>query len=74
MGLLVVNSLLIAPAAAARNLARSTRQYHVWAVALALFSGTAGLITAYYLNAAAGATIALYARGFYVLSLLFRAD
>lgn len=72
IGLLVINSLLILPAAAARNLARNTAQYHAVAVAVSLLSGILGLIGSYYWNTASGATIVLVAMVFFVLSLVRR--
>jgi len=59
IGLLIINSLLILPAAAARNISRNIRQYHIWSLLISFISGLAGLILSYYWGAAAGATIAL---------------
>lgn len=44
VGLLVINSLLVLPAAAARNVAKNLRQYHLWSILLALASSIAGLL------------------------------
>ena len=55
--LCVVSWLLILPAAAARNLARNTAQYHAFAIAISVLSGILGLIGSYYWNTASGATI-----------------
>src|SRR6185437_9246806 len=43
IGALLVEALVVVPAAAARNLARSTRGYVVWSVASALVTGVAGI-------------------------------
>ena len=59
IGLLVINSFLVLPAAAARNIARNQRQYHLLAIAISIFSGIAGLIISYYIETATGATIVL---------------
>ena len=72
VGLLVINSLLILPAAAARNLARSTRGYVLGAVAVALVAGVAGLICSYYWDTAAGATIVLWAGAAFAVTLVVR--
>jgi len=72
IGLLVINSLLILPAAAARNLARNTAQYHASAVAISLVSGILGLIGSFYWNTASGATIVLFAMAFFAASLVLR--
>jgi len=73
VGILIVNSLLIVPAAAARNIANDARQYVLYAVGIALFSGIAGLITSYYSNTATGATIVLIAIGCFVATLGIKA-
>ncbi len=72
VGLLVINSLLILPAAAARNLARSTRGYVLGAAAVGLVSGVAGLICSYYWDTATGATIVLWAGAVFALTLVIR--
>lgn len=59
VGLLIINSLLVLPAAAARNVASNARQYTVLSVVISLFSGLAGLILSFYLNTATGATIVI---------------
>ena len=69
----LVNALLILPAAAGRNLARSSRQHAVYSVAIALVCGVAGLICAYYLDMTAGAAIVLFAAVCYAISLGIRA-
>ncbi len=43
IGALLVEALVVVPAAAARNLAASTRAYLVWSVAIAFFAGIGGL-------------------------------
>lgn len=72
VGLLVINSLLVLPAAAARNTARNMRQYHLLSLLGALCAGVAGLLTSYYLGASAGACITLYLALFFVLTFLLR--
>ena len=59
VGLLILNSLLVLPGAAARNVAKNLRQYHLFSVAFALIAGIGGLIVSYYLGASAGASISL---------------
>ena len=73
VGILIVNSLLIVPAAAARNIANNSRQYVLYAVGIALFSGIAGLIASYYSNTATGASIVLVAIGCFVVTLGIKA-
>lgn len=59
VGLLILNSLLILPAAAARNIAKNLRQYHFFSVLLALIAGLSGLCISYFLGTSAGAVISL---------------
>ena len=73
VGILIINALLVLPGAAARNLARSVKEYHAISTVLALLSGLIGLFTAYYLGIAAGAAIVAAASLFFFLSLAFRA-
>ena len=72
VGVLLINALLILPAAAGRNLARSSRQHAVWSVCLALFSGLVGLTLSYYLDTSAGATIVIVSSLCYAVSLIVR--
>ena len=72
VGVMLINALLILPAAAGRNLARSSRQHAVWSVVLALFSGLLGLTLSYYLDTSAGASIVLVSALCYAVSLAVR--
>lgn len=72
VGLLVINSLLVLPGAAARNLARNMAQYHALSLAGAVAAGVAGLMTSYYVGASAGAAITLYLAGWFLITFLFR--
>ena len=73
IGILVINALLILPAAAARNLARNTAQFFAWSVAVSVLAGIAGLIVSFYASTATGATIVLITMAFYLLTLVRRA-
>ena len=59
VGLLILNSLMVLPAASARNVARNLRQYHGLSVLFALGAGIGGLIVSYYSGCSAGAAISL---------------
>ena len=65
VGLLILNSLLVLPGAAARNVAKNMKQYHILSVLFALVAGIGGLIASYYLGSSTGAAISL------LLALLF---
>lgn len=68
VGLLILNSLLVLPGAASRNVAKNLKQYHLFSVLFALAASLAGLIASYYLGCSAGAAISL------VLALIFAAS
>lgn len=68
VGILIINSLLVLPAAAARNIAKSMRSYHFIAILISLFSGVSGLILSYYMGTAAGGTIVLIAAVIFFVS------
>ncbi len=72
VGLMVINSLLVLPAASARNVAKNVRQYHLFSVLGALLASVAGLILAYYLGCSAGATIALLLALFFAVTFALR--
>ena len=72
VGLLVINSLLVLPAAAARNVARNMRQYHLFSLLGAVLAGVAGLMTSYYLGGSAGAAVTLYLAVWFALTFLVR--
>ena len=72
VGLLIINSLLVLPGAAARNVSRNLKQYHLFSVVFALFSSVAGLILSYYLGASAGAAICLVLAAIFAVSFLLR--
>lgn len=70
IGILLINSLLILPAASSRNIAKNMRQYHLFAVLISLFSGIAGLIISYYFNMGTGPIIVLISGAIYFVTLL----
>jgi zinc transport system permease protein len=67
VGLLIINSWLVLPAAASRLVAHNVRGYTAGAVAISVVSGVGGLIASFYWGTAAGATIVLGAAFIYVL-------
>lgn len=72
VGLLILNSLLVLPAAAARNISRNLKQYHLFSVLFALVAGLGGLIASYYLGSSAGAAISLVLALIFAVSFCFR--
>lgn len=71
VGVLIINSLLVLPAAAARNVAKSMRSYHGLSVIFSVISGISGLIISYYAGTAAGGTIVLVAAVIFFVSFFF---
>ena len=72
IGLLVINSLLVLPAAAARNVSRNLFQYHLFSLLGAVLAGIAGLMTSYYVGSSAGAAITLYLAVWFFLTFFLR--
>ena len=72
VGLLMLNSLLVLPAASARNVSRNLRQYHGLSVLFALIACLLGLTVSYHLGASTGAAISLCLAATFTVSFLFR--
>ena len=72
VGLLILNSLLVLPGAAAKNISRNLKQYHGFSVGFALLSGIAGLTLSYYLGSSAGAAISLTLALIFAVTFCFR--
>jgi len=72
VGVLMINAMLVLPAAAARNRARNTCGYVWGSVTLALGCGVLGLLLSFALGTASGATIVLLLAVGYALSFIKR--
>ena len=72
VGLLILNSLLVLPAASARNVAKNLRQYHLYSILIALGAGIAGLTASYYWGCSAGAAISLCLTAIFAVTFGFR--
>ena len=72
VGLLILNSLLVLPAAASRNIARNLKQYHLLSVLFAMGAGLTGLCLSYYLGTSTGAAISLVLALIFGISFAFR--
>ncbi|MEE0768888.1 MAG: metal ABC transporter permease [Clostridia bacterium] len=68
IGILLINSLLILPAAASRNIAKNMRSYHLLSVIFSMFSGIVGLILSYYWNIPTGPMIVIISGIIYFLT------
>ncbi len=72
VGLLVINSLLVLPAAAARNVAGNMRAYHLFSVVGAVVCSLGGLMLSYHLGTSAGASITLCLAAVFFVTFLLR--
>ena len=72
VGLLIINSLLVLPSAAARNVSRNLKQYHIFSIVFALFSCIISLVLSYFLSASTGAAICLVLAVIFAVSFLLR--
>ena len=70
VGVLLINALLILPAAAARNIARSAAQHALFSVIISLLSGVVGLCVSIPLGTGVGAAVVLCAAVCYAVTLL----
>lgn len=59
IGILLINSLIILPAASSRNITTNMRTYHLSSIIFSLFSGITGLIISYYTNIPTGPMIVI---------------
>ena len=73
VGILLINALLVLPVAAAKNIASNVREYHWFSLVFSLFSGICGFLVSYYLNAAAGPVIVLFAAILFFATYLYHA-
>lgn len=71
VGILIINALLILPAAAARNLAANMREYHLFSVVFSMFSGVLGLVVSFYTNVATGPMIVILASVIYFATFAY---
>jgi len=72
VGLLIINSLLVLPAAAARNISTNAKQYNIIALLVSIVSGVVGLILSFYFETATGATIVIVSAVMYFGTLGMR--
>lgn len=72
VGVMLINSLLILPAAASRNVARNAAGYMRLSVLISMVCGVCGLILSYYLDTSAGAAVVLLCAMVYFATLPLR--
>ena len=74
VGILLINALLILPAAASRNIAENFREYTYYSIIFSIFSGLVGLFTSYYTNMATGPMIVIVASLIYFGTYIYGKD
>ena len=72
VGILIINSLLILPAASSRNISKNMRTYHLWSIIFSVFSGVLGLIISYFGGISTGPTIVLVSSVIYFITFAMR--
>ena len=72
VGLLILNSLLVLPAAAARNISRNLKQYHGFSILFSLLAGIGGLYLSYWLGTSSGAAISLILAAIFIETFCLR--
>jgi len=72
VGVMLINSLLILPAAASRNVARNAAGYMRLSVLISMVCGVCGLVLSYYLDTSAGAAVVLLCALVYFVTLPLR--
>ncbi len=70
LGILTINSLLILPAAAARNISSSSKQYVLSSVLISLVSAISGIIISFYADTSAGASMVLVSGVIFFITLI----
>lgn len=71
IGILLINALLILPAASSRNISSNMREYHGFSVLFSVFSGIIGLVISYFTNVATGPMIVIVASVIYFATYLY---
>ena len=71
IGILLINALLILPAASSRNISDNMQEYHLYAVIFSLFSGIVGLVISYFTNVATGPMIVIVASVIYFATYFY---
>ncbi len=72
VGVLLLNAMLILPAAASRILAQNLRMYHWLSVSFATLAGIIGLMISYYANLNTTASIIIVSGAFYLFALVYK--
>ena len=72
IGILLINSLIILPAASSRNIAKNMRSYHALAIVFSLLTGLLGIVISYYANIPTGPTIVILSGIVYLITFAIK--
>lgn len=72
IGILLINSLLILPAASSRNIAKNVRQYHRYAIIFSIVTGLLGIVISYYANIPTGPAIVILSGIVYLITFAIK--
>ena len=71
VGILLINALLILPAAASRNISENFREYTYFSIIFSMFSGITGLFVSYFTDMATGPMIVVIASVIYFATYIY---
>jgi ABC-type Mn2+/Zn2+ transport system permease subunit len=74
VGTILTGALVIIPAAAAKNLARSNKSFHLGASFIGVFSALIGILVSKYFGISSGPPVVLMSTLFFIASYIFRKD
>ncbi len=74
VGILLINALLILPAASSRNISTNFREYTYFSMIFSLFSGVVGLTVSYFTDMATGPMIVIVASVIYFATYIYGKD
>lgn len=72
IGILLINSLIILPAASSRNISSNVRQYTLNSIIISLVSGILGIVISFGAGLATGPTIVVVSAALYFITLALR--
>ena len=72
IGILLINSLIILPAASSRNISSNVRQYTLNSIIISLISGILGIVISFGAGLATGPTIVVVSATLYFITLALR--
>lgn len=72
IGILLINSLIILPAASSRNIATNIQKYHLLAIVFSLIAGLLGIVISYYIKIPTGPSIVILSGIIYLITFAIK--